>query len=132
MTRLSADGLTILVGRTKEENDLVTFRLGNGRDWWFHVQGIPGSHVIVKSPDGEAPPQRTLREAAWLAAYYSTGRGQGRLDVDYTQRKHVRKIKGAEPGQVTYSQNRTLFVDVNDPQARAVLERTPDGAAAAP
>ena len=130
MTRVSADGLTVLVGRTKEENDRVTFRLGNGRDWWFHVQGIPGSHVIVKTPDGAPPPPRTLREAAWLAAYYSSGRGQGKLDVDYTQRKHVRKIKGAEPGQVTYAQNKTIYVDVADEQAKAVLNRTEESVAA--
>ncbi|MDH4246705.1 MAG: NFACT RNA binding domain-containing protein [Deltaproteobacteria bacterium] len=130
MTRLSADGLTVLVGRNKEENDRVTFRLGNGRDWWFHVQGLPGSHVLVKTPDGALPPPKTLREAAWLAAYYSTGRGQGKLDVDYTQRKHVRKIKGAEPGQVTYAQNKTIYVDVADEQAKAVLHRTVDAVAA--
>jgi predicted ribosome quality control (RQC) complex YloA/Tae2 family protein len=126
LTRTSADGLTVLVGRSKEANDRVTFRLGNGRDWWFHAQGVPGSHVIVRSPSGAPPPERTVREAAWLAAYYSQRRQEGRVDVDYTQRKHVRKIKGAEPGQVTYSQNKTVLVDLSDTKASAILGETGD------
>ncbi len=121
LTRISSDGFRILVGRSKEANDEVTFRIGNGRDWWFHAQGIPGAHVIVRTPRGGALPPRTLREAAWLAAYYSPRRAEGRLDIDYTQRKYVRKIKGGEPGQVTYSQNRTVVADLADPAAARVL-----------
>jgi predicted ribosome quality control (RQC) complex YloA/Tae2 family protein len=121
LTRTSSDGLTILVGRSKEANDRVTFRLGNGRDWWFHAQGIPGAHVIVRNPGGGPLPERTLREAAWLAAYYSQRRQEGKLDVDYVQRKHVRKIMGGEPGQVTYAHNQTVLVDLSDKRAAAVL-----------
>ena len=124
LTRISSDGYTILVGRSKEANDRVTFRLGNGRDWWFHAQGIPGSHVIVRNPSGEALPPATLREAAWLAGYYSSRRKEGKLDVDYVRRKHVRKIKGAEPGQVTYSQNKTVLVDLEDSRTAAILGET--------
>lgn len=131
MTRTSADGYTVLIGRSKTENAEVTFRLGNGRDWWFHAQGIPGSHVLVKTPDGEALPRQTVLEAAWLAAYYSQARGKGtgqgaadgKVDVDYTQRKWVRKIKGAEPGQVTISQNKTVLVDLADAKLKQVLGR---------
>jgi predicted ribosome quality control (RQC) complex YloA/Tae2 family protein len=126
LTRTSSDGFTILVGRSKEANDRVTFRIGNGRDWWFHAQGIPGAHVLVRNPGGGTLPERTLREAAWLAAYYSQRRQEGKLDVDYTQRKHVRKIKGGEPGQVTYSQNRTLFADLADERAAAILAEGAD------
>jgi predicted ribosome quality control (RQC) complex YloA/Tae2 family protein len=122
--RVSSDGYTILLGRSKEANDRVTFRLSNGRDWWFHAQGIPGSHVIVRNPSGGGLPPATVREAAWLAAYYSSRREEGKLDVDYVQRKHVRKIKGAEPGQVTYSQNKTVLVDLGDARAAAVLGET--------
>ena len=121
LTRISSDGFRILVGRSKEPNDEVTFRIGNGRDWWFHAQGIPGAHVIVRTPSGGALPPRTLREAAWLAAYYSPRRAEGKLDIDYTQRKYVRKIKGGEPGQVTYSQNRTVVADLADSGAARVL-----------
>jgi predicted ribosome quality control (RQC) complex YloA/Tae2 family protein len=121
MTRVSADGFTIYVGRSKLENDEVTFRIGRGRDWWFHAQGVPGAHVLVRNPsDGPLPPA-TLRQAAWLAAYYSKGRAQGSLEVTCTQRKHVRKIKGGEPGQVTHALGRTFWVDLDDAQGRAVL-----------
>ena len=112
MTRLSSDGYLIFAGRNKTENDRVTFRIANGRDWWFHAQGIPGAHVIVRNPRGGNLPQSTVAEAAWLAAYYSQRREEGGLEIDYTQRKYVRKVKGGEPGQVTYSQNRTIRVDL--------------------
>ena len=132
MRRISADGFTIIVGRSGEENDRVTFRLSKGRDWWFHAQGIPGSHVIVSNPTGLALPPVTLREAAWLAAYYSKGRGRGRVDVDYTQRKHVRKVKGALPGTVTIAQTRTILVDLNEGEAGAVLKRVEENGGAYP
>lgn len=128
LRRRSAEGYEILVGRSREENERVTFRLGRGRDWWLHAQGIPGSHVIVRNPGGDALPPRTLREAAWLAGYYSQARAAGRVEVDYTQRKHVRKQKGGEPGQVIYTQNRTLLVDLDDAELRRVLQRTDDEA----
>jgi predicted ribosome quality control (RQC) complex YloA/Tae2 family protein len=122
MSRVSSDGLTIFIGRSKLENDEVTFRIGRGRDWWFHVLGWPGAHVLVRAA-GEGPlPPATQREAAWLAAYYSQGRQQGGLEVACTQRKHVRKVKGGESGQVTHSQGRTLWVDLADPAARSVLD----------
>jgi len=124
MRRYSADGYAILVGRSAAENDRVTFRLAQGRDWWFHAQGVPGSHVVVLNPSGRALPPRTLHEAAWLAAYYSQARAAGSVDVDYAQRKHVRRVKGGEPGQVTYSQSRTLLARPDDAELRTVLERT--------
>ena len=127
LTRISSDGLRILVGRSKEANDEVTFRRGRGRDWWFHVQGLPGAHVIVQSPGGTPLPPRTIREAAWLAGYYSPRRSEGRLDIDFTQRKHVRKVKGGQPGQVTYSQNRTVVADMNDPDAARILDAVEGG-----
>jgi predicted ribosome quality control (RQC) complex YloA/Tae2 family protein len=123
MRRLSADGYTILVGRSREENDEVTFRLGRGRDWWFHAQGLPGSHVLVLNPGDGPLPGTTRREAAWLAAYYSQGRASGRVEVDYTQRKYVRRRKGGAPGEVTFSGERSLAVDLSDETLRAVLER---------
>jgi predicted ribosome quality control (RQC) complex YloA/Tae2 family protein len=125
MRRLSAEGYTMLVGRSAAENDRVTFRLAQGRDWWFHAQGIPGSHVVVLNPTGAALPPRTLREAAWLAGYYSQARASGRVEVDYAQRKHVRRIKGGEPGQVTYSQNKSVLVNLEDAELRQVLQREP-------
>lgn len=124
LRRYSQEGYLILAGRSDRDNDEVTFRLGRGRDWWFHAQGMTGSHVIVSNPKDGPLPLRTLQEAAWLAAYYSRGRASGRVEVDYTQRKHVRKIKGGAPGQVLYSQNKTALVDLEHSLASAVLERT--------
>ncbi len=128
LRRTSAEGYTILVGRSGEENERVTFRLGRGRDWWFHAQGIPGSHVLVQNPRGGDLPPRTLREAAWLAAWYSQGRERGSVEVDYTQRKHVRKVKGGPPGRVTITQNRSLPVRPGDEGLREVLARVDETA----
>ena len=127
MTRLSGDWYLIFVGRNKTENDRVTFRIGNGRDWWFHAQGISGAHVIVRNPRGGNLPRFTVAEAAWLAAYYSQRRGEGGLEIDYTQRKYVRKVKGGEPGQVTYSQNRTIRVDLAGAAQRILHTEVDEG-----
>ncbi len=124
MRRYSAEGHAILIGRSGAENDRVTFRLAQGRDWWFHAQGIPGSHVVVLNPAGGALPPRTLREAAWLAGHYSQARASGRVEVDYAQRKHVRRVKGGEPGQVLFSQNKSLLINLEDASLRAVLQRS--------
>ncbi len=110
--RLSSDGLMIAVGRNKQQNAYVTFTVARGNDWWFHAQGISGAHVIVKNTR-PALPSQTLLEAAHLAAYYCKARSLGKIEVDYTQQKYVRKIKGSEPGTVTYSQNKSILVDLN-------------------
>ena len=121
ITRISSDGYTIFVGRSKVENDEVTFRIGRGKDWWFHALGIPGAHVLVRNPSGNPLPPATQREAAWLAAYYSKGRARGSMEVAATQRKYVRKIKGGEPGAVTYAHGHTLWIDLSDARGRAIL-----------
>ncbi|MGK5095526.1 NFACT RNA binding domain-containing protein [Deltaproteobacteria bacterium TL4] len=118
--RKSSDGFLIVVGRNKEQNHKVTFSLAGGNDWWFHAQGVAGSHVIVKCSHPSLPP-KTLWEAAQLAAYYSKGRPNRKLDVDYTQRKYVRKIKGGEPGQVTFSQSKSLYVEIDDSLIQQLL-----------
>ena len=105
----SQDGLEILVGRNNRQNDYVTFKLGRSEDIWLHVKDIPGSHVIVKGK-GDPIPEKTLEEAALLAAYYSKARTGQNVSVDYTFRKHVRKPKGAKPGMVIYDHHNTLFV----------------------
>ncbi len=99
LTRISSDGIMIVVGRNKHQNAHVTFSLARGNDWWFHAQGVPGSHVIVKYPKIPLP-ARTLLEAAQLAAYYCKVRANRKIEVDYTQRKYVRKIKGGGPDPV--------------------------------
>ncbi len=103
----SPDGLTILVGRNSRQNDEVTFRRASSDDWWFHARGVPGAHVIVRSGEGELPPA-TLRRAAELAAYFSRLRDEASVEVDYTRRRYVRRIRGAAPGLVTYSHEKSI------------------------
>lgn len=105
----SRDGIVILVGRNNRQNDLVTFRLSSPRHLWLHARNMPGSHVVVLA-EGEIPEQ-TLQDAARLAAYFSKGRESNSVPVDYTERRHVRKPKGAKPGFVTYEQAKTIFVN---------------------
>lgn len=105
----SQDGLLILVGRNSRQNEEVTFRRAAPNDLWLHARGAPGAHVIVKT-GGQEVPEATLRQAAQLAAYYSQARGSARVAVDYTERRYVRRIKGAGPGLVTYTQEKTIRV----------------------
>jgi predicted ribosome quality control (RQC) complex YloA/Tae2 family protein len=105
----SPDGLPILVGRNSRQNDEVTFRRADGDDWWFHARGVPGAHVIVRS-EGQPLPPDTIRRAAELAGFFSRLRGESVALVDYTQRRHVRRIPGAAPGLVTYTHEQTIRV----------------------
>jgi predicted ribosome quality control (RQC) complex YloA/Tae2 family protein len=97
------------VGKNSRQNEEVTFRRAAPNDLWLHVRGAPGAHVIVKT-GGREVPEATLRQAAQLAAYYSQVQGSARVAVDYTERRHVRPIKGAGPGLVTYTQEKTIQV----------------------
>lgn len=110
----SPDGLNILVGRNSRQNDDVTFRRAQGDDWWFHARGVPGAHVIVRS-SGQSLPPDTIRSAAEFAAYFSRLRGEPDVLVDYTRRRHVRRIPGAAPGLVTYSHEQTIRVTPRSP-----------------
>lgn len=107
-TFVAASGARILVGRSAKDNDALT-RLAKGNDLWLHARGVQGSHVILPDP-GEAPDATTLGEAALLAAHFSSGRGEDEVLVSWTRRKFVRKGKGAAPGAVTFTQEKTLRV----------------------
>lgn len=104
---LSSDGFHIYVGKNNYQNEELTFKLANGNDWWFHAKGIPGSHVIVKT-EGKELPDRVFEEAGSLAAYYSKGRGSDKVEIDYIQRKLIKKVSGAAPGFVIYHSNYSL------------------------
>jgi predicted ribosome quality control (RQC) complex YloA/Tae2 family protein len=106
---LSRDGLAILVGRNNAANDELTLHIARPDDLWLHVEGYGGSHVVVRREGRAEVPRQTLVEAAQLAAYYSQARGQRRVPVHYTLRKHVRKPKGAKPGLVTITHEKTVF-----------------------
>ena len=105
---ISSDGFDIYVGKNNYQNDELTFRVATGNDWWFHAKGIPGSHVIVKAQNKELP-DRTFEEAAALAAYYSSARTSGKVEVDYVQKKEVKKPGGAAPGFVVYYTNYSMI-----------------------
>jgi predicted ribosome quality control (RQC) complex YloA/Tae2 family protein len=103
----SSEGVPIYVGKNNTQNDYVTNRLAMSSDTWLHTKDIPGSHVLIRSPEyGEA----TLHEAAVLAAYYSKARASSSVPVDYTRIRNVRKPSGAKPGFVIYEGQKTLFV----------------------
>jgi predicted ribosome quality control (RQC) complex YloA/Tae2 family protein len=103
------DGYVIWVGRNSRQNDIVTFDRGSPADLWLHARDVPGAHVIIKN-DGRDIPDDVIERAAALAAYYSKLRDEKRVQVDMTQRKHVRKIKGGKPGMVTYRNESSLMV----------------------
>jgi predicted ribosome quality control (RQC) complex YloA/Tae2 family protein len=103
------DGTLILVGRNSRQNDEVTFRRGAPDDIWLHAHGVPGSHVVIKCGGGPVA-EGTLLLAARLAALYSAVRQAARVQVDWTARRHVRHIKDAQPGMVTYDHEQTLVV----------------------
>ena len=115
---LDDDGNAVFVGRTAAQNELVTFDLVGPDDTWLHARGAAGSHVVVRwrIPGGEERPE-TIEAAARLAAWYSAGREGARVEVDVTRRRHVRKIKGARPGLVTYRNERTIAVRPGDERA---------------
>lgn len=106
---LSSDGIIILVGRNNHQNDYLTFKLTAPNQTWLHARNIPGSHVAILA--AEPVPDPTLWEAANLAAYFSQGRTSPKVAVDYTQRRHVRKPKGARPGFVHYDQAKTILAN---------------------
>jgi len=95
------EGMVIWVGRNARQNEEVTFGKGRPEDTWLHVRGVPGAHVVIKN-GGRPVPASVLGRAAGLAAYYSASRSEGRVLVDVTERRFVRKIKGGKVGMVTY------------------------------
>ena len=107
---VSSDGFHMYVGKNNYQNEELTFRFANGGDWWFHAKGIPGSHVIVKT-QGDELPDRTYEEAAALAAHYSKGAGQDKVEIDYTLRKNVKKPNGSKPGFVVYYTNYSMAIE---------------------
>ena len=107
---ISSDGYHMYVGKNNLQNEELTFHFAVGNDWWFHAKGVPGSHVIVKT-NGEELPDRTFEEAGRLAAYYSKNRGAEKIEIDYVEKKHVKKPNGSKPGFVVYYTNYSLMID---------------------
>lgn len=109
---ISSDGFDIYVGKNNFQNDELTFKFANGNDWWFHAKKMPGSHVLVRT-GGKELPDRTFEEAASLAAYYSKGRDQDKVEIDYVLKKEVKKPAAAKPGFVVYYTNYSMMASTD-------------------
>ena len=113
----SSSGLRISVGKNNTQNDLLTTKQAFKSDLWFHTQKIHGSHVILWTEGGQ-PDQTSIQEAAQLAAWFSQGRESGKVAVDYTPVKYVKKPGGARPGMVVYTTYETAYVAPDGELAR--------------
>lgn len=118
---ISSDGFDIYIGKNNYQNDELTFKIATGNDWWFHAKASAGSHVIVKT-EGKELPDRSFEEAARLAAYYSKAREQGKAEIDYIQKKHVKKPNGSKPGFVVYYTNYSMTIDTDISGIKEVQE----------
>ncbi|MGI9055334.1 MAG: Rqc2 family fibronectin-binding protein [Pyrinomonadaceae bacterium] len=116
----SSEGFEILVGKGAKDNDHLTFRVAKSNDLWLHAADYPGSHVVVKSRNREEIPNKTLIEAAQLAAFYSQAREELKVAVHYTLRKFVHKPKGAVAGLVNLASFKTILVEPK------IVEKTED------
>jgi predicted ribosome quality control (RQC) complex YloA/Tae2 family protein len=116
----SRSGAPILVGRGARDNDALTLRIARGNDLWLHARGVTGAHVVIPGA-GDSPDAGTLGDAALLAAHFSSLRGQGGAEVAWTRVKHVRKPRGARPGSVTISQEKTLRVRLDEARLAELL-----------
>ncbi len=104
-------GWFVVVGRSNYENDEITFQVAKPTDYWFHAQGVPGSHVVLRSRGGsDGPPARVIERTASIAAHFSKAKHSSLVPVIYTQRKYVRKFRGARPGQVTCEREKMVMV----------------------
>jgi len=104
------DGWKVLVGRTDADNDYLSLRLARPDDWWFHVRGMPGSHVILQARPGEDPDRQTLKRAAAIAAYHSKAREAGVVAVSCTRARYVTKPRGVPVGTVQIRKEMVLKV----------------------
>lgn len=111
----TSSGLKVLVGKNNTQNDQLTLKTAGKWDWWFHAQGHHGAHVILRT-EGQEPDDRSMEEAAALAAWYSGAREADKAAVDCTQVKYVKKPAGAKPGMVVYTTYQTVMVKPRSPE----------------
>jgi predicted ribosome quality control (RQC) complex YloA/Tae2 family protein len=100
----------VLAGATDEDNDYLSIELAEPADWWFHAEGVPGSHVILRAKPGEEPDHETIERAAAVAAYHSKARGAPAVRVHCARARNVTKPRGAKPGTVQVAKGRVLKV----------------------
>jgi predicted ribosome quality control (RQC) complex YloA/Tae2 family protein len=94
-------GWLVLAGRTEADNERLSLKIAKPDDWWFHVRGMPGSHVVLRARDGEEPDRATLKRAAAIAAFHSKAREGGLVAVSCTRARFVSKPRGAPQGTVS-------------------------------
>lgn len=116
---VSRDGLAIWVGRTKEENLDLTFKHARGNDLWMHVRGRPGAHTVIPIAHGKSAPLETLLDAAALTLFYSGGEKWGKTEVDYTFKKHVKRIR--DSSEASYTHNKTLIVEADPERLKRLI-----------
>ncbi|MGL4790263.1 MAG: Rqc2 family fibronectin-binding protein [Anaerotignaceae bacterium] len=107
---LSSEGFHIYVGKSNLQNDELTIHFAKANDIWLHTKNIPGSHVIIVTNDTGEVPDKTLLEAANLAAFNSKGKNGSKVPVDYCLRRNVKKPSGSKPGMVIYENNKTIYI----------------------
>jgi predicted ribosome quality control (RQC) complex YloA/Tae2 family protein len=115
--RITGDWV-VLAGKTDDDNDYLSLKLAHPNDYWFHVRGIPGSHVILRAKDSEEPDKDILKEAAAIAAWHSKAKSGGITPVSCTMAKHVSKPKGAKPGTVTIKKETVIKVRPGIPEVQ--------------
>lgn len=119
---ISSDGFHMYVGKNNFQNDELTFKFANGKDMWFHAKKMAGSHVIVKLETASELPDKTYEEAARLAAYYSKGKNAPKVEIDYTERRNLKKPPQAKPGFVIYHTNYSMIIE---PDITGIQEISP-------
>lgn len=103
-------GWVVLAGKTDEDNEALSLRVARANDYWFHVHGVPGSHVVLQGPEGVEPDKSMLKVAASIAAYHSKARAAGIVPVSCTRAQNVSKPRGAKVGTVQIRKETTLKV----------------------
>ena len=117
-------GWQVLVGRTDADNDRLSLHIAKPNDWWFHIRGMPGSHVLLLARPGADPDRATLKRAAAIAAYHSKARTAGLVAVSCTRARYVTKPRDAPAGTVNIRKETVLKVRPEAPQATATDDGT--------
>ncbi|HEY2922591.1 MAG TPA: NFACT RNA binding domain-containing protein [Candidatus Binatia bacterium] len=122
-------GWRVLVGATDADNDYLSIEVAQPDDWWFHVDKVPGSHVVLRAKPNDEPSQETLRQAAAIAAYHSKARSAGIIPVHWTRARFVTKPRGAKAGTVSVKHGKILKVrpDISFADRVRAENRTADG-----
>lgn len=116
-------GWVVLAGRTDRANEVLSLKLAAPRDLWFHIRGMPGSHVVLRVPEGTEPDRATREAAAAIAAFHSKARGAGTVAVSCCEAQHVSKPRGAPTGTVTIKKEGVLKVRPLTEEAAAALRQ---------